>query len=41
MCDLGYTASIKNGGCHLTDPIKILGTKIVIEGSLSLKDAWV
>lgn len=33
MCDVGYTASLKNGGCHISDPIKTVGAKIIIEGS--------
>lgn len=41
MCDLGYTASMKNGGCYLTDPLKTLGAKIVIESSISQKDGWI
>ncbi|CAK93238.1 unnamed protein product (macronuclear) [Paramecium tetraurelia] len=41
VCDVGYTASMKNGGCYLTDPITIVGAKIVIEGSYSLQDGWI
>ncbi|CAD8155005.1 unnamed protein product [Paramecium pentaurelia] len=41
VCDLGYTASMKNGGCYLTDPSKTLGAKIVIESSISQKEGWI
>ncbi|CAD8148748.1 unnamed protein product [Paramecium octaurelia] len=41
VCDIGYTASMRNGGCYQTDPIKTVGAKIAIEGSHSLQDGWI
>ncbi|CAD8089305.1 unnamed protein product [Paramecium sonneborni] len=40
ICDLGYTASIKNGGCYQTDYFSTASAKIVTEGSFLLKNGW-
>ncbi|CAD8128827.1 unnamed protein product [Paramecium sonneborni] len=40
ICNIGYTASIINGGCYLSKE-KDLQTKIMIEGDYSSQNGWI
>ncbi|CAK67646.1 unnamed protein product (macronuclear) [Paramecium tetraurelia] len=41
VCQVGYSASIQNGGCYLADEFGVYGGKIVIDAVFELKDGWV